>query len=618
MHVPARFWISILLLTALAGEIASAAPARRGSAGTGAAAAAVIAKIEQQILHCASVETAVHRGLIRRYGSACIEAGIPQRGLQVLGPLFEKALPPPNRSLFMSRRIRALAAVGDTLVFLAFWQRSNPGSAAAEPEFLGWLMGPEERYRALVDILQPEDDFGAAVQILARLFRRDPAHRDRFFPLMLAIAVVWDKPRPPMHRQMGAGPPGPLPSPVEVYDYFLALYRSHDARIAFRRIPASALVYVVDIPAALSELEWARRHVSGDLSGWKRKFSEIHYDAGRIRRRRFNWPHGRYTLAGIRRYGGICVDQAYYAVLTARAFGIPAMMFAGEGRRGPHAWFGYMTAPDKWVTDVGRYRYDKYATGVTYDPQTGRQLTDHDLALVYHRTMRTPHCRDAAVYTRLASLCFALKKTRLSQAFAGAAVSAYPLYYPAWRLLEKTAERNGNRALLSVLDREARVFRDYPDVVAFVRKRQAGLLQRSGRARDADRLLRRSESRLRNRRDDLGRYLGMAQVRQALTEKNPVQARRKLENILRKNRNEGRKVAPLVETYLNLTKQTGQSRAALRFLRNYLPAMERRVRGEPWWGAPTFTELLARAYENAGDSRRAAQIRKRARKSGTR
>ena len=51
-------------------------------------------------------------------------------------------------------------------------------------------------------------------------------------------------------------------------------------------------------------------------------------------------PYKEYTFAEILKEGGICGDQSYFCVNTARAQGIPAMILSGETDLGGHAWVG--------------------------------------------------------------------------------------------------------------------------------------------------------------------------------------------------------------------------------------------------------------------------------------
>ena len=63
---------------------------------------------------------------------------------------------------------------------------------------------------------------------------------------------------------------------------------------------------------------------SGSGRSWGNKYGAIKYDTPRLAVNEFSWPgyNGFYTLENIEEHGGICVDQAYFAVMTGRANGV--------------------------------------------------------------------------------------------------------------------------------------------------------------------------------------------------------------------------------------------------------------------------------------------------------
>jgi tetratricopeptide (TPR) repeat protein len=84
-------------------------------------------------------------------------------------------------------------------------------------------------------------------------------------------------------------------------------------------------------------------------------------------------------LQKIRQQAGICVDQAYYAMIAGKAHGLPTLFFTGQGSQGGHAWFGYMKTENRWEVDCGRDKNQNYAIGEALDPQTWLPISDHDL-----------------------------------------------------------------------------------------------------------------------------------------------------------------------------------------------------------------------------------------------
>lgn len=584
----------------------SLAPAWSGTAtvGKGATAADLAAAIQRTKL-----DFAVRRGLFRRFAAASLAEGRIEQGMALVTTVMRKSLPNPGHNTLSEKLLGNLGKTSDALLFLAIAHDQHL-SSPPPGSLLTWLLATDERLRLVVDTLTSQDRLDRVFQILDSIHRRDPRGAEKFFRLALAIAVVWDQPRPPLHGQIGKPGPGKPAAPVELFEYFRDLYSSNDARLSYDKLSTQALILVVDTPVPLSELQWARQNVRGSASSWKRKFFDIRYDTPRLGAGRLVWPYGPYTLAAIRRHGGICVDQAYYAVMTARACGIPAMLFVGGGRHGGHGWLGYMKDEGKWEVDAGRYAAENYATGYTVDPQTNRRMTDHDVTLAYDRSLQTSRFDRAALFGRLAAVCLDFNRFELADALAKRACDAAPLYQLGWRIREELCRRrNKPRDLLDLLDAEATAFRRFPDTLTKIRAAQADILRKLGRGDDADRVLRQTGSRVKRKRDDLGRSLGVERITQQFDKGDRNGAIRNLERLLRSNRNEGEKVIPLVQLYLVLTRKTDRTHDAVRFLKGYLTRMQGRY--QKGWGEPIFLNLLLKAYENDGDRRKADRLRKK-------
>jgi len=84
------------------------------------------------------------------------------------------------------------------------------------------------------------------------------------------------------------------------------------------------------------------------------------------------------------------VDQAYFAAMAGKARGIPTLFFAGQGKDGGHAWFGYWRGNGRWELDGGRYVNQNYTVGEALDPQTWLPMTDHELLYLSGRASRGP------------------------------------------------------------------------------------------------------------------------------------------------------------------------------------------------------------------------------------
>jgi len=501
-----------------------------------------------------------------------------------------------------------LLRAADAFLLMAYVNESAP-NVAFDEGVTRWLFGSEARMRMFLDMVTPKDDWGAAYQIVSDLCRNDPNGCEEYRRLVLALALVWDQPRPPLHGQMG-GKQVPYDQPITTrYAYFKNLFESKKAEIPYRRLSTAALTYIVDIPLPDNELLWIRKNVRP--SNWQRKFFDITYDEKRLQRGVYQWPHGPYTLEAIEDKGGICVDQAYYATMSARAYGVPALMFVGEGRRGPHAWYGYMKGTDAWEMDVGRYAYDKYATGFAMDPQTNQPMTDHDMNFMCDRALRDDVYTNAAHYGRLAFVLKQLKYSAAARQAARRSIEISKLYELPWTLLASMlAEKGDWGELARLLDTQAGIFRKYPDYIARIRAQQAEALRRSGNTEAAERTLKRVVRRVDADRDDLERSLVSEQIRAAYDAGDYSGARDRFEDLLKGQKEEGQKVTQLLQAYLDLTAETKQTNEAARFLKRYVTSLERQYGGNDHNRA-VILEFLLKAHENNGDEREADRVRKK-------
>ncbi|MEA2068616.1 MAG: hypothetical protein U9P12_05395, partial [Verrucomicrobiota bacterium] len=261
--------------------------------------------------------------------------GRQQEGIEKMSAYLSRQLNQSSR--VPTRKLGQLAAAAECVQFMEFSSKAD-----SAPETVEWLLASGNRLHLVVETLEPMDKVGRCMGIIDQLRRHDPEGCAEYFDLVLAISVVMDRPgKFKMHGQMGRDLLPVESDPSKVYDYFKALYSGGSAKVDYQKLGVPELVFVV-VPAPPGELEWARENVEGSLSGWDEKYSDIEYDHARLNGSRFSWDHGTYTLRDIERRGGICVDQAYYAVLTARAHGIPAIYFHGSGKSANQAWLALL------------------------------------------------------------------------------------------------------------------------------------------------------------------------------------------------------------------------------------------------------------------------------------
>jgi hypothetical protein len=235
----------------------------------------------------------------------------------------------------------------------------------------------------LVRKLFPLDDHQGALRILLQLAEANMADLHEYAALGIAYAIVFDEPFPSdwPHAQVpqSAVPIGDL-DVVKRFQFYVQSNRDHKLELDLTQLSVENLKHLVDSKVKLSELQYAQQNTI-PYEHFDQAFSSIRYDESRISGSvAFSWPGPTYTLADIKKDGGICVDQAYYATEIGKGRGIPTIYFIGQGLEGGHAWFGYLTREGKWDLDCGRYESQNYPHGYALDPQTWRVVDDTTLA----------------------------------------------------------------------------------------------------------------------------------------------------------------------------------------------------------------------------------------------
>ena len=178
-----------------------------------------------------------------------------------------------------------------------------------------------------------------------------------------------------------------------------------------------------------------------------------------------------YTFAEIRKEGGVCRDQAYYAANTAKVMGIPAVYAVGDGDRGPHAWVVSNDSETQW-NQINNYGYK---TGTYANPCSGRR--HHESMLLLQTKKEKPGQYDGAAD------CIGLSRFLLSNGNVdearGAAryvSGAFPTLTAAWsNLVEMLGQDGGSevnmgewRRIHNILTVQSRKNTELTDIAADV------------------------------------------------------------------------------------------------------------------------------------------------------
>ncbi|HEY5770634.1 MAG TPA: tetratricopeptide repeat protein [Terrimicrobium sp.] len=250
------------------------------------------------------------------------------------------------------------------------------------PDVIGEWINDDELSRLLFEILSDHDYMPGVLKRLQELRLADPQKFKEYRALAVALAVVYDQRFPPFwpHRQVHPRWVPISEAPVaERFKFWTASNESRALLIDLRKLSPGQIKFIVDAPLAPSEFEWARKNVRYQRSEFAKAFDAVSYSFDRMKTGRFEWAGGEYTLHNIHQQTGICVDQAYYAMIAGKARGLPTLFFTGQGSDGGHAWFGYMKSDNRWELDCGRYKNQNYAVGQALDSQTWLPISDHEL-----------------------------------------------------------------------------------------------------------------------------------------------------------------------------------------------------------------------------------------------
>lgn len=425
-----------------------------------------------------------------------------------------------NQRDFVGRWIDAVnaARLGHPNMASRYEPPDAPLSALLDRELGAWCLGQREFSRMFFEALTPVDYLPEALRLLNRLHRANPRRFERHAALALAIALVHDVPPPPHwpHGQVGPLALKRALLPAEIA--FAYWTEGDEAGQTLHRVAGLSfdeLKFLVDTPAPVSELVWARQAVRQPLPRLAEAYDAVRYRHDRVEANVTAWVGEPYTLPRILAEGGICVDQAYFAAQAGKARGVPTLIFRGAGLDGRHAWFGFLGQDGRWEMDAGRHAEQRYVSGLAFDPQTWADISDHEIGFLDEGFRRLPAYRQSRQHRWLAGEY--LRAGRLGEAKAAArkAVNAERRHLAAWELLLTIHAREGDepRAREGLLREAARAFQAYPDLHASLMRRVAAALRERGETSAAE-----HEERLIARRHDGVRAdLAVAQAAEALT-----------------------------------------------------------------------------------------------------
>lgn len=260
---------------------------------------------------------------------------------------------------------------------------------------------------AMVFLLRADQrDVAGAYKLLARLRTTHAAQLNKFANLTAALCVVRSSKLIDHvnENQVEAA------DPIAVFDFYVR--NEGNMFFGLKNVPGELLEYVVDVTASIDELNWALSHYAGNRNVGERFFDiDYDYDAFRDGTPKLVTVKG-FSLQNILKYGGVCADQAYFAVTIGKAIGVPTAMTIGASAESGHAWVGFLQANGKtgsWNFNSGRYEAYQGVQGSCRDPQSHKEIPDSYISLlgelITTKTVDRQNCialTDAAARLRLA------------------------------------------------------------------------------------------------------------------------------------------------------------------------------------------------------------------------
>jgi hypothetical protein len=421
---------------------------------------------------------------------------------------------------------------------------SIPILSPEDRQTLNWLVD-RPRLFPLLALAVDSSDVPEDLLTVLRALRADAGDAlDDMPDLTVALCVTADK--PPMDSPANAATPAPagmagnsagpvaapfngavLPvataAPLDTNRAvgLLHYYRRGGAwmRFSLGDLPWQLAIYVVDIQVSEAEISWAINRYGHMGVGIGQVYFDVPYDTNVFyngsARQVLSHP---YTLDNLQRFGGICVDQAWFAAETGKSLAVPACAVSGQSGAGEggHAWIGFLDRVGQRVTwnfTQGRYPEMLFWSGTVVDPQNRRRISESEVAVLAELQGTTPAQRlaSSAIYSAsdaaggveqitllekaidlspgnrpawnaLAEIGFHRQltpdqRTTVESAIQRLALGRYPDF--AYKILRHMSAGGGNDEQLAALQNMTRLFANRPDLLAAIHIAQGNILAQS-------------------------------------------------------------------------------------------------------------------------------------------
>ncbi len=219
------------------------------------------------------------------------------------------------------------------------------------------------------------EDPAQVYAVLQELRQKRPGKAEKYPTLATAICIDYKQPFVHVANENQAK----SNDAIAAFDYYTK-YESH-MLFGIRRVPAELLIWVVDTTTPPADLTWALDKYAGNRDVGNLFFT-IKYDYAFFKNgTQKELTKQGFSLPNILKYGGVCIDQAYFATEVGKSIGVPTAVALAESGEAGHAWVGFLerTADGRtarWNFNKGRYAAYRAIRGNVKDPQTGQSIPD--------------------------------------------------------------------------------------------------------------------------------------------------------------------------------------------------------------------------------------------------
>ena len=268
----------------------------------------------------------------------------------------------------------------------------------SDSEFKQWLDEHNDIKEELYTAINAKfDNVPEVLSLFQSLWKKFPDKIEEYGQLAIAVSVVWDRPRAiydfrrHQTRAKADLPEGQMDA-FENFQFLVDTEAYMQGRIKY--VPWEFLKHVVNHSTSLSERQWAGANYLQKRVDFGKCYKDVPYDHEMLNSQSVtgNLNGHEYTLANIKKYGGVCAHQADFASRVGKSIGVASEYVRGENAFGSHhawvMWIELKNATQKGISfsleSSGRYNLDKYYVGQLLEPQSGQWITDRDLELRMH------------------------------------------------------------------------------------------------------------------------------------------------------------------------------------------------------------------------------------------